>query len=40
MTLKLEKEQANYLIKKLCHAALEQHTIYFAKRTDHLIISS
>ena len=35
MTLKLEKEQTNYLIKKLRHAALEQHAIFFAKRTNH-----
>ena len=35
MTLKLEKEQTNYLIKKLRHAALEQHTLFFAKRTNH-----
>ena len=37
MTLKLEKNLMNYLIKKLCHAASEQDTIFFAKRTNHEI---
>ena len=35
MTLKSEKDQTNYLIKKIRHAALKQHTIFSAKRTNH-----
>ena len=33
LKMTLKKDHTNYLIKKLRHAALEQHTIFFAKRT-------
>ena len=35
MTSTLENEQTNYLNKKIDHVVLEQHTIFFAKRTSH-----